>query len=233
MNKLINLIKMQKKKFIIIGLFIVLIVIFLCINIINNNRNSNKDFKNKDYVYTQIENNNSKLPYINIKGAKIEKVNDILYDVFYDVVNDKRNSFNYKYYLDDEILYIFIDIVEYINDIKNPRYIAYYININTGNLYNVEDILNKHKLTLNDVSQIIDEKLNSSYIEETELGYVEKGFCDFECYKDIHNINPLNKRLSLFYDGKKLIGYLNYMVETIYYVDTNPVEFPHIFKIKE
>ena len=232
MQNLINIIKTHKKKFYIIGIVLILIVILLLINLSKNKENKNKEIANRNYVFSEIETNeNQKLPYINVKGDKIEKINDKLYEDFYMTTSNEENTYNYKYYLDDNLLYVFIEIEEYKNDIKNPRYISYYIDINNGTLYNLEDILKLHDLDINRLTTIIDNKLNSSYVEETELGYVEEGFCDFECYKDIHNINPLNKRIALFYDGEKLTAYLNYTVETIYYVDTNPIVFQNIFEL--
>lgn len=232
MENLINIIQTCKKKFYIIAAILILIIIFLIMNSVNNKK-TKKEISNKDYVFTQIENKeNQKLPYINIKGEKFDKINDDLYEKFYYVSRNNKNSFNYKYYLDDKILYVFIEILEYNdNGIPNPKYISYYIDIDKKKLYSLEEILNKHNLNIDNLTTIIDKQLNASYEKETELGYVEKGFCDFSCYKDIHDINPINKRVALSFDGKNLKAYLNYNVETIYYVDTNPIEFPHIFDL--
>lgn len=232
MENLINIIKTHKKKFYIIGAILVLIIVFLLVNFFKNKSNINKTISNKDYVFTQVEKSaTQKLPYINVDGEQIEKINDKLYEDFYMTTSDEKNKYDYKYYLDDNLLYIFIEIEEYKNNIKNPRYISYYIDIDKGTLYSLDDVLKIHDMDMNRLTTIINNELNSSYVEETELGYVEEGFCDFECYKDIHDINPLNKRIALFYDGNKLTAYLNYTVETIYYVDTNPTIFPHIFEL--
>ncbi len=232
MENLIYIIKTHKKKFYIIGAILVLIIVFLLVNFFKNKSNINKTISNKDYVFTQVEKSaTQKLPYINVDGEQIEKINDKLYEDFYMTTSDEKNKYDYKYYLDDNLLYIFIEIEEYKNNIKNPRYISYYIDIDKGTLYSLDDVLEIHDMDMNRLTTIINNELNSSYVEETELGYVEEGFCDFECYKDIHDINPLNKRIALFYDGNKLTAYLNYTVETIYYVDTNPTIFPHIFEL--
>lgn len=232
MENLINIIKTHKKKFYIIGAILILIIVFLLVNFFKNKSNINKTISNKDYVFTQVEKSaTQKLPYINVDGEQIEKINDKLYEDFYMTTSDEKNKYDYKYYLDDNLLYIFIEIEEYKNNIKNPRYISYYIDIDKGTLYSLDDVLKIHDMDMNRLTTIINNELNSSYVEETELGYVEEGFCDFECYKDIHDINPLNKRIALFYDGNKLTAYLNYTVETIYYVDTNPTIFPHIFEL--
>lgn len=232
MENLINIIKTHKKKFYIIGAILILIIVFLLVNFFKNKSNINKTISNKDYVFTQVEKSaTQKLPYINVDGEQIEKINDKLYEDFYMTTSDEKNKYDYKYYLDDNLLYIFIEIEEYKNNIKNPRYISYYIDIDKGTLYSLDDVLEIHDMDMNRLTTIINNELNSSYVEETELGYVEEGFCDFECYKDIHDINPLNKRIALFYDGNKLTAYLNYTVETIYYVDTNPTIFPHIFEL--
>lgn len=232
MENLINIIKTHKKKFYIIGAILILIIVFLLVNFFKNKSNVNKTISNKDYVFTQVEKSaTQKLPYINVDGEQIEKINDKLYEDFYMTTSDEKNKYDYKYYLDDNLLYIFIEIEEYKNNIKNPRYISYYIDIDKGTLYSLDDVLKIHDMDMNRLTTIINNELNSSYVEETELGYVEEGFCDFECYKDIHDINPLNKRIALFYDGNKLTAYLNYTVETIYYVDTNPTIFPHIFEL--
>lgn len=232
MGNLIYIIKTHKKKFYIIGAILILIIVFLLVNFFKNKSNVNKTISNKDYVFTQVEKSaTQKLPYINVDGEQIEKINDKLYEDFYMTTSDEKNKYDYKYYLDDNLLYIFIEIEEYKNNIKNPRYISYYIDIDKGTLYSLADVLEIHDMDMNRLTTIINNELNSSYVEETELGYVEEGFCDFECYKDIHDINPLNKRIALFYDGNKLTAYLNYTVETIYYVDTNPTIFPHIFEL--
>lgn len=232
MENLINIIKTHKKKFYIIGAILILIIVFLLVNFFKNKSNVNKTISNKDYVFTQVEKSaTQKLPYINVDGEQIEKINDKLYEDFYMTTSDEKNKYDYKYYLDDNLLYIFIEIEEYKNNIKNPRYISYYIDIDKRTLYSLDDVLKIHDMDMNRLTTIINNELNSSYVEETELGYVEEGFCDFECYKDIHDINPLNKRIALFYDGNKLTAYLNYTVETIYYVDTNPTIFPHIFEL--
>ena len=232
MENLINIIKTHKKKFYIIGAILILIIVFLLVNFFKNKSNVNKTISNKDYVFTQVEKSaTQKLPYINVDGEQIERINDKLYEDFYMTTSDEKNKYDYKYYLDNNLLYIFIEIEEYKNNIKNPRYISYYIDIDKGTLYSLDDVLKIHDMDMNRLTTIINNELNSSYVEETELGYVEEGFCDFECYKDIHDINPLNKRIALFYDGNKLTAYLNYTVETIYYVDTNPTIFPHIFEL--
>ena len=232
MENLINIIKTHKKKFYIIGAILILIIVFLLVNFFKNKSNINKTISNKDYVFTQVEKSaTQKLPYINVDGEQIEKINDKLYEDFYMTTSDEKNKYDYKYYLDNNLLYVFIEIEEYKNNIKNPRYISYYIDIDKGTLYSLDDVLEIHDMDMNRLTTIINNELNSSYVEETELGYVEEGFCDFECYKDIHDINPLNKRIALFYDGNKLTAYLNYTVETIYYVDTNPTIFPHIFEL--
>lgn len=233
MNKIIDIMKSNKKKFYIIIAFIILIVIIFIFNIVNTSKNKNKEISNKDYVFTQVENNNKQmLPYINIKGDKIDIINDKISTEYFNIVLNDKNTFTYNYYIEDNILYIFITIEKYNeNNIMNPKYIAYYINVDDGTIYNIKDILKKHKIDYNSIESKITKIINSSYVEETELGYVEKGFCDFECYLDIHDISSLNKNMMLSYDGINFKIYLNYTVETIYYVEDNPVEFPHEFEL--
>jgi len=232
MQNFINIIKTNRKKVFIICFIIILIIIFLLLNIFKDKKNINKVLERNDYVFTQVNQNQQKLPYINIRGTIVEKINDELYNMFYTISENENNKYDYKYHIDNNILYLFIKIDQYnSNNVLNPKYISYYIDINKGTLYNVEEILKMHNFNLDKLSNIIDEKLNMAYTQEIELGYVEKGFCDFECYKDIHEINPLQKRIALYFNGKDLIAYLNYNVETIYYTQTNPVEFPHVFKL--
>ena len=233
MNKLIEIIKSNKKKCLIILIIIILIFILLIYNLINNVKNNNRSIPNKEYVFTEIENSNiQRLPYINIKSQKVDTINDELSDEYFEIISDERNKFDYNYYVEDDILYLFVNIEKYNNDgIILPKYIAYYINTQNGKLYSIEEILDNHNLNFDEIKSKITQKIKETYNKETELGYVEKGFCDFECYLDMRDVNPLNKRLVLSYDGKNFIAYLNYEVETTYYVKENPIKFPSMYEL--
>ena len=87
MQIILNYIKENKKKLLIV---VILIIILTIISLYLNNRKENKIYYSENYVYTKESYNHtdnlvSELPYINIVGEEISKINVKLIELYYEM----------------------------------------------------------------------------------------------------------------------------------------------------
>lgn len=111
---------------------LILISIFVVSDIILQMKYNIKINKNEDYIYTkdflEIENNVSRLPYININSKEAEKQNLRISDYFYNVTSSKDTLFDYEVIKERNNLILNI-IINKLNNKKEEKRIICDINI--------------------------------------------------------------------------------------------------------
>ena len=196
--------------------FIIMVVVFLIIGtIIYFIFQTGKHKANEDYVYTTIEENNRltaiTVPTINLKGKKIDKINEELKRVY---ENDKRYFVREYYYtqdLDGKILNL-VTLTRNIARNGDGRYInryrSYFINVDTSAVIDSSTILKKHNLTEEDVVKKVEDKIKEMYQKEIDDGYISEYSCDIECFKDMRNIDTNFDNLTIGTKSGKIVAYL-------------------------
>lgn len=215
---------------------IILIAILGLITIILLNNNLNKEiefknFKNKDYVFTSIEQNkNTKCPNININSDEIDKINNEIIEKYYLVITNKSNKMDYKYSINNNVLSLIITVTnkDAENDIEKKEFISYNIDLNTKKMLKNDELLKMYNLSQSEINNKVYAELRKAYEEEAKDFYIESGECDYDCYLIIHEVDDLNSKLVYYINEKnKILGYLNHELETIYFEKNNYKEFKY------
>ena len=107
-NGIIDIIKDNKIKVLIIFIIIVLAIV---ISILSSNMEKeveNKEFKNSDYIFTKFEKyKDIRCPYINVKSKTISNINGRIMEQYYRLINED-NKMDYIYSINDNILSLLI-----------------------------------------------------------------------------------------------------------------------------
>lgn len=160
----------EKKDYIKIGilslliLFIIIILLFF-----NKNEENLKLFKQYDYVYsssTSYSENEfiSELPQVNVNSKSVSDVNNEILDNYYDIATMENSSYSYRYSVYNNILYLLIETNIYDDSqYGNINYRSYYVNVDTGNVLSLDDVINILGLTKNDIENKISEKYREFY----------------------------------------------------------------------
>ena len=224
----------KNKKLIFAVVLIILTIILSVTNNFTKNDNTNKKIKNKKYVFTleSSSDNNSKLPYINLKGDSIEKLNIELKEKYYKIIsNTSLNSINYEVNINSGFISLLIieQQKESENDIPDIVYTAYYIEINTMKLLNQEDIIKKYNLNLTSIEKQISTELNNQYNKEVTDGYIVKQECDYNCYLEYRKYNSINDNLQFYIKENKVYGYLNLTNKIFYYASYDYPKYKDVY----
>ncbi|MBQ7139916.1 MAG: hypothetical protein IJO32_00250 [Bacilli bacterium] len=223
----------NKIKLIVILTLIVGGISILFLNTQSNSKVEIKKFKNKEYVFTTNQKNNDiKCPYINIDSDEIDKINnDIIYK-YYSVIQNKYSKMDYEYSINNNHLSLIIKIINMKSedDYEKKEYISYNVNISSKKEITNDELLKAHNLSQSEINNNIYEKLKNAYEIESNEMYIEPQECDFNCYLKIHEVDDLETKLVYFIDKEnKVIGYLNHVLETVYFDKNDYKEFTSQF----
>lgn len=222
---------------------IALIIFFLLVILIYNATHKNKDIridKSKDIVYTTYKSDlySQEIPYINIQGEDILKVNEDIQSYTSSFKNNKYSKIKYEYETGtgfDNLLSLIITM-KYNSNNKERLYYASY-NIDTKNKRQISnnDLLKAYGLTKNDVDNLLKEKFEDFYQDEINNEYFKKEECNFSCYMDLRNIYSIEDiDYSYYVDSNgNLKLYLPFKEDSIYNEQNYFSDGDHVFEIKE
>ena len=222
---------------------IALIIFFLLVILIYNATHKNKDIridKTKDIVYTTYKSDlyTQEIPYINIQGEDILKVNEDIQSYTSSFKNNKYSKIKYEYENGtgfDNLLSLIITM-KYSNNNKERLYYASY-NIDTKNKRQISnnDLLKAYGINKNDVDNILKEKFEEFYADEISNEYFKKEECNFSCYMDLRNIYSIEDIDYSYYvdNNGNLKLYLPFNEDSIYNEQNYFSEGDHVFEIKD
>lgn len=198
-----EMIKENKKQiliFTIITLSLILITVVLSLLLNNNKNKAEKILIDQDYIIekeTKYSELHGKMPFINLKGKEIEKINNEILSNYYSTVSSKDNIYIAKYHIYKDILSLFITIsLDDGSEYGNIKYYSYNVNVKTGNVMSNKDLHKYLDLKSTTINEKIENKLKS-YYEKDSL----KKELTFEEYKETLNYKEDNNRLVIKEDN--------------------------------
>ena len=193
-----------KKELIVLSIVILIPVLIISIYMLTRGDVSVKR-KTKD----------SKLPYINMKSNDVDTINKLLDDL-YQKYTSKGGKFNYKKFENDKIILILVIIDEYEDkDNYTRKYLSYNIDKKTKEFVSNEDIALLYNLDIEDIYNIVDNRLKTYYDEEYKEGYVDYD-CDYECYLSyMRGMDNIMDNVSLTVEDNKIVAYINLNIDSL------------------
>lgn len=205
---------------------IIVVVILLALQLIKNKKenlyNSYKESPKKEFVYTKYhsDTNNASVPYINLTGENIKKINKEIVEnaTSYLTSENKDKTVTYRYNQSKNILSLVItyrDVDE--NDRLIYSYKTYVIDLKADQkVLTNDEIINKFNITYKEINDIMDSQMKEKYKEEIKEKYIEKNECDYSCYLKTRGINSYIENASYYIENSRLVVYRPFDVYSIY-----------------
>lgn len=176
-----------------------------------------KKDKNKEYIYTLRkdavkfqDNVYSRVPYINLKGEKFDKINQTILANYEKIILQDDYDYDYDYSKSKNILSLKISYSYFNNNEDNPtRYFkTYNINLNDGHIYTDKELLEKYHISEGRLNKFLETKFQSYYNDLVKYKYFSKNECDYKCYLKNRGISEdYIEDISLYVDNGSLVLY--------------------------
>lgn len=178
-------IELKRMLLIIGGLIIFAIIISLYTNTFKSDPVKKiKSDKGKTLIYTTkertVDGKKSEVPYINIKGKNITKLNKDIEKFVDKYYAEPTSIISYTYDVSDKILSLVVKVA-YFDKVYYPDFRTYNINLSDLSVLSDDDLLNKFNLTKENVSNKIEDKFTYFYNDALSQGYYS-GECDYNCF---------------------------------------------------
>lgn len=204
-NQMFQTIKEKKtQSIVILGLLVLTIIIIIFLNMNSLNNDKNKLYPNNDYIFTyndsQLKNSDFVMPYINLIGEDIYNINQDIKALYYENDILKEGYLNYKYYINDDIISLIIEKYLYsVNDFPSNVYF-YNFSISNKKALSDNELKNIYNITDDEIENKVLSQIKEYYDYEIKKGYITSETCDFDCYKKglDDNINFYVKEKSLY-----------------------------------
>lgn len=205
-------------------ILLIIAVIFIIVLIaINKNKDDNKVYDNKNYIYTKeiknIQGIKSKLPYINIYSEEIEKINKDIMTKYYteNIIGEKY--MDYEYYKRKNVISLIVKIYYLESNDFIPDSIDFYnIDTNTGMLLSNEELLSIYNISELEVENKLLEYIEKYYNYEKKEEYISN--CDLNCYKRRLGSNVLED-INYYIKDSSLYAYKYFLVDKDFAYDEN------------
>lgn len=181
----IEALKENKKTLIILGVCLIFVIFS---SLFDNKTDSNKLDNSKDYIYTSRNNENSKMPYINLNSEEITDVNIEILTKYLEITNSETGNMDYSYNQYSDIISLIISVID---SEGNLEITTYNINITEKKILSDEEIIRKFNLDYNQVKNIMENYIKEYYNYEITKKYIDKS-CDFNCYINDYEIDIYN-----------------------------------------
>lgn len=196
---------MNKRILIVIIVFIVFLVVYGFISLTNRVEINLRD-KNKDIIYDKVNKKDIKVPYVNLYGEDIDKINNNI-DLFVkDYIDDRYSNITYNYNKNGNILSLIIRIINY-NGVDSPeiKFTSYNILLDNSKLISDEELFTLVNSNKNEINKIIE----NSFIEFFNNSEIRKSidYDDYINYREYYF--EYNKDTSYYIDNYKIYGYIN------------------------
>ena len=210
--------KMKNDKVLLVGILIVVIIIIFIYAFSNKSSfNKYKVFSNRAFVYS-IYNNDKydiSVPSINIKGDKVNIINNTIIDKANDFLQYEGNTISYSYEINEKIISL---AVQYFNgEGKKYSIDVYNINYITRDLLNNEDMLGLYNISQSDVNPIIEGKFIEYYNKLLEKN-IYNNECDYErCFLGLREIDgDFGKDVSYYIKNGNLYAIKTFNIYSVY-----------------
>ena len=199
---------------------IVLILFIIGFAIYRNYRsdyNYLKEDRSEMIVYTNYNQNNKEVPYINIKSSSVKSVNQNIQEFCNQYINDDNATIKYEYYISCNYLTLLVKILDIDTNLSYLYFLQpYTINLKTRTYMNEEELLKYFNVTEEDVSSRINKQLLDYYNEEVSEGIIPTSECDFECYLSTRDITNYLDDVTYGIKNGKLIAFRPFVFTSIY-----------------
>lgn len=222
----------KKVLLVIIGVIIILSIISIYIN----NQKNKKVYMSDDYVFTKesYEYNEyifSELPYINIKGDEIQKINNELLNQYYEINELQEKMMKYDYYISDNILSLIVKVYYIEAPDVSPSLSVYNVDMDSLEVLYNNELLTLFNISNNEVIDFIRSDINDYYNYEIRNDYISND-CNFDCYLSRANSLPLDK-YELYVKDNILYAYKDLKLDRDFYYDIDSGFNLFHFKIVE
>jgi len=212
-------IKLKRMLFIIGGLVVFAIIISLyASNFKTDAIKTIKVDKSKALIYTvkerTVDGKKSEVPYINMKGENIAKLNQDIEEFVDKYYSDSTSIISYTYDVSDKILSLVVKVA-YFDKIYYPDFRTYNINLSDLSVLSDEDLLTKFNLTEEDVSNKIEDKFTYFYNDALSQGYYG-GECDYNCFLYFRGDKDYLDDIHYYIKNSKLYVYKAFNVYSVY-----------------
>ncbi len=193
--------KRMDNKYIYIGVAIIIVICIIIGIIYYNYNNSNfidKKYESKEYIYTAAQYENEveddeyfEIPAINLKGEKFETINTAIINNFSSVSEMTEFDYDYEYSISKNILALKITYAYYenINSVEPTRYFeTFNIDLRNGRILTDSEILDKYKLTDEQVNRYLESKFTNYYDRLVSGKFYTKEECNYECFLENRGI---------------------------------------------
>lgn len=191
----------KKNKKVNIFIIIILIVIIMMFVFIYNNK-TDKVLKGEKYILEKSSDNSDvKLPIVNLVGEDIDYVNKEIINVYYSVLYNENDFFQYEVDIYDNILSLLITAT-YSDDSEygTIKYYSYNIDVRTSELLTDKELYNY----LNINSTVVDTSINNKLKDYYNNDLLKKNI-SYNEYLEVINYNKTNNKL--FIKDNKLYCY--------------------------
>ena len=186
----------KNKKIIIIIVVITLVLLSTFIYLLNNKKyNYSKLLENQNYdiVYNKENTGNDKVPYVNLTGDSIKKINQEIASLYEYYLIFSPDGFDYNYSVSDSILSIIITahIIQPESDNYNILYKSYNIELKKLKLLTDDEILKRFKITNKDMEYYLYNKYLNMYYDLIDKKYFTEEQYSFKTFLENKNLNNL------------------------------------------
>ena len=144
----------------------------------------------------------SNIPYFKVSNSFYDQMNEeIMYEFFLRACY-QNGIIDYSASINDDILSLALNIsYESINDLTYVEYKTYNINIKTNDVVDNSYLLNKYNKTLDEVTNVVMERLLDYYYYEKEHNYIDSS-TSINDYLDILEYEPVAiQNMKLYIDN--------------------------------
>lgn len=210
---MLDIIKENKKNILIVSIFLVFLVVLSIISsIFVKNTNtvlvtsyvsnlSKKDLQEVTDCNLDEVLKDSNIPYFKVSNSFYDQMNEEIMYEFLLRACYQNGIIDYSTSINDDILSLALNIsYESINDLTYVEYKTYNINIKTNEVVDNSYLLNKYNKTLDEVTNIVMERLLDYYYYEKEHNYIESS-TSINDYLDILEYEPVSiQNMKLYID---------------------------------
>lgn len=167
--------------------------------------------------------------YFDMDGEYAKTMNELL-DTIKKNMEDEDLPYDVEKAKNKDVYSMLITVYD-----ENPVFISYNIDLDTKEAIGNDELAQRYGTTIDEIENLIKERLKQYYYEEKDEGYIDPNECDFECYKVTYrNISNIEDSYVLYVKHNKLYIYITFdpdsVIEDKEYFDKLNYN-PHVIEI--
>jgi len=195
---------MNYKNYFIITIILIILISLYGLFLLTNKSLDLRD-NNKDIIYSVIDENNKKVPNINLKGNNIDLINEDINNFVKEDLNN-NSDISYKYNKYGNILSLLVRItIPSSSNAPIIKFKSYNIIINESTLIDNDELFLQSNTDKTNVDAIIINHFIDFY-NDSEVRNIIK-YEDYISYRN--NYFDINNDINYYIDNNKLYAYLN------------------------